>query len=325
MKLERASLRADFEDCEGSFVAVDNFGGGKLRAEVPSSLAARTGQLGALVHVTKAFLPSWNAKVNLGRFRLAKDSRALSVKFAARSPSEPAPSVRVNVLDASGDAWIGLGAAFNLTREWQTFTREVAVPGKSLGSRARRAEDRRCGRRAPPVRRDRGDSLGPPSAPAVRLARSSRSALARPTLTWPPRARARRGDEPRRARSARPAERPAGLREGGGRPQRGGGGRARRNRRGLAAGAPRQARPARRSSGRASPSGRMRWFFGRRASATACPPAPRADPGRPRRSPPEGRTPSILRRSARLWTGTMTGRVLGAVRSTNRGGAVRGA
>ena len=56
----------------------------------------RTGQLGAMVHVTRPFTPSYNAKLRLGRFRLALASTpmsALSVKFSARSPSEPAPSV----------------------------------------------------------------------------------------------------------------------------------------------------------------------------------------------------------------------------------------
>ena len=135
METARASLDASFEECESSMVVVDNFGGGEMTAEVPSSLAARTGQLGAMVHVTRPFTPSYNAKVRLGRFRLALASTpmsALSVKFAARSPSEPAPSVRVDVLD--GTTWLGFARPFNLTREWQTFTARVEVPEKSLGS-----------------------------------------------------------------------------------------------------------------------------------------------------------------------------------------------
>ena len=114
-------------------MVVDDFGGGEMTAEVPPSLAAKSGQLGALIHVTKPFVPSYNAKLRLGRFRL-RDPRALSVKFSARSPSEPAPSVKVDVLDASdGNAWIGFGSAFNLTKEWQTFTAKVAVPRSRWG------------------------------------------------------------------------------------------------------------------------------------------------------------------------------------------------
>ena len=130
----RTALHTGFEDCFSGSVVVDDFGGGEMTAEVPSSLAAKSGQLGALIHVTKPFTPSYNAKLRLGRFRLAKESRALSVKFAARSPSEPAPSVKVDVLDASDDnAWIGFGSAFNLTKEWQTFTAKVAVPRSRWG------------------------------------------------------------------------------------------------------------------------------------------------------------------------------------------------
>ena len=69
MDISSASLDASFEECESSVVVVDNFGGGEFTAEVPSSLAARTGQLGAMVHVTRPFSPSDNAKVRLGRFR----------------------------------------------------------------------------------------------------------------------------------------------------------------------------------------------------------------------------------------------------------------
>ena len=77
----RTALHTGFEDCFSGSVVVDDFGGGELRAEVPSSLAAKSGQLGALIHVTKPFVPSYNAKLRLGRFRLAKESRAQSVKF----------------------------------------------------------------------------------------------------------------------------------------------------------------------------------------------------------------------------------------------------
>ena len=131
----RAALHTGFEDCFSGSVVVDDFGGGEMTAEVPSSLAAKSGQLGALIHVTKPFTPSYNAKLRLGRFRLALASTpmsALSVKFSARSPSEPAPSVRVDVLD--GTTWLGFARPFNLTREWQTFTARVEVPEKSLGS-----------------------------------------------------------------------------------------------------------------------------------------------------------------------------------------------
>ena len=129
----RLQLHADFEDCRTEVSTVD-LGGGTLQAEIPSTFAARAGRLGALVNVVTPFAPKWKAKLQLGLFQLLPSSRALSLRFSARTPSEPSPALQFDVIDASdGNAWIGHGQPFNLTRQWQSFSATVPLPPSRRG------------------------------------------------------------------------------------------------------------------------------------------------------------------------------------------------
>ena len=129
----RLQLHADFEDCRTDVFTAD-LGGGTLQAEIPSTFAARAGQLGALVNVVTPFTPKWKAKLQLGLFQLLPSSRALSLRFSARTPSEPPPALQFDVIDTSdGNTWIGHGQPFNLTRQWQSFSATVALPPSRRG------------------------------------------------------------------------------------------------------------------------------------------------------------------------------------------------
>ena len=132
-RVPRLQLHADFEDCRTDVFTAD-LGGGTLQAEIPSTFAARAGQLGALVNVVTPFTPKWKAKLQLGLFQLLPSSRALSLRFSARSPSEPPPALQFDVIDTSdGNTWIGHGQPFNLTRQWQSFSATVPLPPSRRG------------------------------------------------------------------------------------------------------------------------------------------------------------------------------------------------
>ena len=129
----RLQLHADFEDCRTEVSTVD-LGGGTLQAEIPSTFAARAGRLGALVNVVTPFTPKWKAKLQLGLFQILPGSRALSLRFSARTPSEPSPALQFDVIDThDGNAWIGHGQPFNLTRQWQSFSATVPLPPSRRG------------------------------------------------------------------------------------------------------------------------------------------------------------------------------------------------
>ena len=118
----RLQLHADFEDCRTEVSAVD-LGGGTLQAEIPSFFAARAGRLGALLNVVAPFTPKYHAKLQLGLFKVLPTSRALSVRFSARTPSDPPPALQLDVIDVTdGNKWIGFGQPFNLTQQWQSFS-----------------------------------------------------------------------------------------------------------------------------------------------------------------------------------------------------------
>ena len=132
-RVPRLQLHGDFEDCRTDVFTAD-LGGGTLQAEIPSTFAARAGQLGALVNVVTPFTPKWKAKLQLGLFQLLPSSRALSLRFSARSPSEPPPALQFDVIDTSdGNTWIGHGQPFNLTRQWQSFSATVPLPPSRRG------------------------------------------------------------------------------------------------------------------------------------------------------------------------------------------------
>ena len=129
----RLQLHADFEDCRTEVSAVD-LGGGTLQTEIPSYFAARAGRLGALVNVVTPFAPKYNAKLQLGLFKLLPGSRALSLRFSARTPSDPPPALQFDVIDTSdGNAWIGHGQPFNLTQNWHSFSATVPLPPSRRG------------------------------------------------------------------------------------------------------------------------------------------------------------------------------------------------
>ena len=133
-QVPRPLVHADFEDCRTEVSALD-LGGGSMVAEIPSFFAARTpSRLGALLNVMAPFVPRYNAKLQLGLIQLQPSSLAFSVRFSARTPSEPPPAMQLDVLDATaGNKWIGHGRPFNLTQNWQSFSVTIPLPPSRRG------------------------------------------------------------------------------------------------------------------------------------------------------------------------------------------------
>jgi len=108
-----------------SHLTLSSTGAGHAKVQFNSPRASRTDSFGAMINVWQA--PKVPSDVRLSLCRLTARAGHLHISFWARSPARPAPTLQVDVLDAS-DAWAWLGAwePIHISVEWTRYT--VAIP-----------------------------------------------------------------------------------------------------------------------------------------------------------------------------------------------------